>query len=133
MNALLTPQPPESPRRSRRAKSKSQIRQHRQQQHRLLAAEAAVKMGVNIVISSAAIAALVQLVPYSATQQTKLKEIQTEVQTAQGRVDKLQAEFKRYFDPRQASAIVKEQTNLVEPNQRSLVWSNSTPKSAQLP
>lgn len=133
MNALPIPQPPESPKRSRRAKSKSQVRQHRQQEHLLLAAEATIKVGVNIVISSAAIAALVQLLPYSSTQQAKLKEIQTEVKTSNARVDKLKAEFNRYFDPRQAKAIVQEQTNLAAPNQKKLVWDHSSPASAQLP
>lgn len=133
MNALPLPQPPESPkRRTRRAKSN--VRQHRQQQTRLVAAEATVKIGVNVVISSAAIAALAQLLPFSAIQQTKLKEIQTEVKTAQNRVTHIKAEFNRYFDPQQVSTIVQEQTNLTDPNRRVVVWQDPTPaKSAQLP
>jgi outer membrane murein-binding lipoprotein Lpp len=133
MNALPIPQPPEFPNRRRRPQSTSQARHRRQRHHRVLAAEASVKLGVNIVISTAAIAALAQLLPYSGMQQAKLKEIQTEVKTSSVRVDKLKAEFNRYFDPRQAKLIVQEQTNLAEPNQKKLVWDDSAPASAQLP
>lgn len=123
MNALRLPQPPDSPR-SRRAKSNRDAQPSRQ---RVLAAEATIKIGVNVLISSAAIAALVQLVPYSVTQQTKLKEIHAEVNAANNRVDRLKAEFGRYFDPHQTKAIVQEQTNRSEPNQKVVVWGDSEP------
>ncbi len=128
MNALRLPQPPD-PSRSRRAKSNRTA--HPRQ--RVLAAEAAIKIGVNGVISSAAIAALVQLLPYSLSQQTKLKEIHTEVDAASVRVDRLKAEFSRYFDPHQTKTIVQEQTNRSEPNQKVVVWGDSEPPATQTP
>ncbi len=124
MNALPLPQPPESPR-SRRSQKSS--RRARPQHDRILAAEALVKLGVNVVISSAAIAALVQLIPSSVNQQAKLKEIQAEVQTADTRVARLKTDFNRYFDPHQATAIVQEQTNRADPNQRLVVLGDSEP------
>jgi hypothetical protein len=116
MNALPLPQPPESPR-SRRVRAQKPARQP----HRMLAAEAVIKLGVNALISTAAITALTQLVPYSTSQQAKLKEIQSEVKTADTRVSRLKSEFSRYFDPNEASTIVKEQTNRVAPDERKVV------------
>lgn len=120
MNALPLSQPPEQPRRSRRQSPSTEQRQHRQ--HQVLAIETAIKLGVNLVISGAAIAALIQLLPYSVAQQEKLKEIQAEVNTATGRVNKLQAEFGRSFDPHQTKAIIQEQTHLADPNEKVIVW-----------
>ncbi|MGG6267373.1 hypothetical protein ACQ4M3_28575 [Leptolyngbya sp. AN03gr2] len=124
MNALPLPQPPESPK-SRRSRSSKSSRRSHQQQDRVLAAEAIAKLSVNVVISGAAIAALVQLIPYSLNQQAKLKEIQAEVQTADTRVSRLKTDFNRYFDPQQANAIVQEQTNRADPNQRLVVLGNT--------
>ncbi|HTL89330.1 MAG TPA: hypothetical protein VL134_08005, partial [Leptolyngbya sp.] len=74
----------------------------------------------------AAIAALAQLIPYSVSQQTKLKEIQAEVNTTDTRVARLKTDFNRYFDPRQAAAIAQEQTNRADPNQRVVVLEPTT-------
>ncbi|MER3478064.1 MAG: hypothetical protein C4287_18370, partial [Leptolyngbya sp. ERB_1_2] len=117
---------PESPR-PRRSRVPKPSRRARPQHGRMLAVEAVAKIGVNIVISSAAIAALAQLIPYSVNQQAKLKEIQAEVQTTNARVSRLKTEFNRYFDPQQASAIVREQTNRADPNQRLVVLGDSAP------
>ncbi|MEP0917384.1 hypothetical protein NC981_11170 [Leptolyngbya sp. DQ-M1] len=134
MNALPLPQPPESPKPRRSRQSARRARPQPVQsasRHRILAAEAIAKLGVNAVISSAAIAALVQLIPQSISQQTKLKEIQAEVQIAETRVTRLKADFNRYFDPQQATAIVQEQTNRADPNQRLIVLDGAeSPKQA---
>ncbi|MBD1845389.1 hypothetical protein H6F89_18650 [Cyanobacteria bacterium FACHB-63] len=129
MNALPLPQPPESPkpRRTRQSARRARPQHQQSRSHRILAAEAIVKLSVNAVISSAAIAALVQLIPQSISQQTKLKEIQAEVQIAETRVTRLKADFNRYFDPQQATAIVQEQTNRADPNQRLVVLDGAEP------
>lgn len=138
MNALPLPQPPESPK-PRRDRARQSARRHRSQtqqtarSHRILAAEAAAKLGVNAVISTAAIAALVQLIPQSISQQAKLKEIQAEVQIAETRVTQLKADFNRYFDPQQATAIVQEQTNRADPNQRLVVLDGAEPPKQAAP
>ncbi len=137
MNALPLPQPPESPRSRRRSRSTQPSRhqllheQSVQRNQRTLAAEAAVKLGVNVLISGAAIAALTQLIPYTVNQQSKLKEIQTEVSTTDTRVSRLKSDFNRYFDPHQAGAIVQEQTNRADPNQRIVVLGDSEPTVTQ--
>ncbi len=135
MNALPLPQPPEKPRRSRRETSLSSDK--RQKRHyQVLAIETTVKLGVNLVLSGAAIAALTQLLPYSLAQQEKLKEIQTEVKTMDGRVSLLQEDFNRYFDPSQTNSIIQEQTHFSDPNQKVVVFSGDpdpSDKTAQTP
>ncbi|MBW4421302.1 MAG: hypothetical protein KME13_19075 [Myxacorys californica WJT36-NPBG1] len=128
MSALPLPKPP-ARQPTRTPRSNPQAYQQRQQRHhRALAFEATVKISVNLVISGAAIAALIQLLPYSAAQQTKLKEIQAEVKTTNERVGKVKVEFNHYFDPRQTKTIIQEQTNLADPNQKIVVWEpESTP------
>jgi len=128
MNALPLQQHPESPK-PRRSRASKRSRRARPQHDRMLAVEAIAKIGVNIVISSAAITALAQLIPYSVNQQAKLKEIQAEVQTTNARVSRLKTDFNRYFDPQQASAIVREQTNRADPNQRLVVLGDPEPSS----
>jgi hypothetical protein len=131
MSALPLPQSPTPKRTPRSTPHANQKRQQRQYQ--ALAVEATLKIGVNLVISGAAIAALVQLLPYSVAQQTKLKEIQSEVKTTNERVNKVKAEFNHYFDPRQAKTIIQEQTNLAEPNQKVVVWEPESQSAAQAP
>jgi outer membrane murein-binding lipoprotein Lpp len=93
----------------------------------VLAAEAIVKLGVNALISSAAIAALTQLIPYSVSQQAKLQEIQSEVKTANVRVDRLKAEFANLFDPHQTSTVVQEQANRIPADSRTVVLGDVEP------
>jgi hypothetical protein len=133
MNALPLSQPPEQPRRRRRSQSSVSPEQRHQSRHRLVAIETVVKLGVNLVISGAAIAALTQLLPYSMAQQEKLKEIQTEVNSANGRFSKVQSEFGRSFDPHQTSEIIRQQTGLVDPNQKVVVWGDGTAPSNPTP
>jgi hypothetical protein len=121
MNALPLPQPPESPR-SRRTQQP-----RRKPRSRVLAAEALVKLGVNALISTAAIAALTQLVPYSVSQHQKLQEIQAEVKTADTRVNRLKARFANLFDPHQTSTVVQDQANRIPPDSRTIVLGEVEP------
>ncbi|MBN8564658.1 MAG: hypothetical protein J0L70_29440 [Leptolyngbya sp. UWPOB_LEPTO1] len=124
MNALPLPQPPES-QKPRRSRAQQPLR--RQVRSRVLAAEALIKLSVNALISTAAIAALTQLIPYGVTQQAKLKEIQTEVKTADTRVSRLKAAFNRNFDPHQASKVAQEQANVMPPDSRMVVLGDVEP------
>jgi hypothetical protein len=87
-----------------------------------MALETTAKIGVNLVISAVAVSALTQLLPYHWSQQDKLRDIRTEVKLMEGRVNNLQAEFSRSFDPRQAKSIMEEQGYRFEPNQRRVVF-----------
>lgn len=77
---------------------------------------------MNLILAIAAVSALVKLIPYNLTQQAKLRELTTEVAAVEGRVDQIQTDFNRHFDPRQATSVMQEQTSRVQPGQRPIVW-----------
>ncbi len=133
MNALQSPTKPLQPVRTPRSQPRSG-QQKKRQHHRTIAIETSIKLGVNLALSGVAIAALVQLLPYSMAQHSKLQEINAEVKATEGRVGHVKAEFSRYFDPRQAKVIMQEQTNRADPSQRQIVWGDATSETAaQLP
>ena len=99
-------------------------------QHRLVAFETCLRLGVNVGLSVIALSTLVYLLPYRTAQAQKLKEVQGEVQQTEARVAQIQAEFSRNFDPNQVKAILQEQTHMVDPNQRVVVFDDRIPVNA---
>jgi len=87
-----------------------------------MALELTVKLAVNLVLLSAAIAALVRILPYQSSQQEKLRELSAEVNATETRVDRLRLNFNRNFDPQQARNVMQEQSYRVDPRQRQVVW-----------
>lgn len=132
MNALQSPTKPLQPVRTPRSQPRSGQPKKRHH-HRAIAIETSIKLGVNLALSGVAIAALVQLLPYSLVQHSKLQEVKAEVKATKGRVDRVKAEFSRSFDPRQAKVIMQEQTNRTDPRQRQVVWGSTSETAAQLP
>lgn len=106
---------------ARRSRRQPQLRRH---PHQAVATEVGIKLVVNLVLAIASISALVKLLPYNLNQQTKLREITTEVAAVEGRVDRVQTDFNRHFDPQQATSVMQEQTSRVQPGQRPIVWVN---------
>jgi hypothetical protein len=86
-----------------------------------ITAEVGLKVAVNGLLSTAAVAALINLLPYYTSQQAKLREVQSEVQQTETQVDQLQAEFSYSFDPLQARRVMQAQSGRVDPNQRQIV------------
>jgi hypothetical protein len=86
-----------------------------------VAVEIGMKLVVNGILSVAAIAALVRLLPYQFTQQAKLQEIRLEVSETEARVNTLRQNFNRYFDPTQAKKVMQEQSPRLDPNQRRVI------------
>lgn len=117
MNAIqpLRPLQPVKPRRHHRRCRRP---------YRFMALQTTAKLTVNVLLSAAAVSALVKLLPYYQSQQQKLQEIQTEVNMTEGRVDSLRTAFSRYFDPQQAKSIMQDQSNRVDPGQRSVFLVN---------
>lgn len=84
-------------------------------------AEIGAKVAVNGLLSTAAVVALVNLLPYQLSQQAKLREVRSEVQQTETQINQLQAEFSDSFDPQQAKQVMQEQSGRVDPNQRQIV------------
>lgn len=121
MNAIQPPRPPLQPKTTRRVARRPR-RHSRRYQHKVMALETTAKLAVNILISAAAVSALMHLLPYTWSQQAKLQEIQTEVKRIEGRVNPLRTNFNRYFDPHQAKILIQEQSYRVDPKQRQVVF-----------
>ncbi|NJN85808.1 MAG: hypothetical protein HC881_05210 [Leptolyngbyaceae cyanobacterium SL_7_1] len=119
MNALQ-PLPPPKFRPRSRSRSQSADQRRQKAQH-TLAFEIGVKLGVNAVLALVAGVTLIRLIPHTAAQQAKLNELKTEVTAAQHRVDTLQTDFNRYFDPQQTQQLMQEQTNQIGENQLKII------------
>ncbi|MBD2294218.1 hypothetical protein H6G06_12115 [Anabaena sphaerica FACHB-251] len=130
MNAFQPSRPPLQPVKQRR--SVPRPKKHlRQRSYQIMALETSAKITVNLVIVTAAVSALTQLLPYHWLQQDKLREISTEVKLMEGRVNTLRAEFSRNFDPSQANSIRQEQSYRFDPSQRQVVLINPDSKGAE--
>jgi cell division protein FtsB len=98
-----------------------------------MALETTAKLAVNILISTAAVTALWQLLPYQWLQQQKLRQIDAEVSQIEAHVNRLRSDFSRYFDPQQAKNIMQEQSQRVDPTQRQIIWLQQHNKIRQNP
>lgn len=121
MHALRESRPPLEPRQKSRTPKRKIRKRVNANPYRVLALENTVKLLVNGLLIVGTASALVKLLPYSFSQQAKLQEITTEVNLTQNRVDNLQKDFKRNFDPQQAQKIMQEQSNRVAPGQRQVI------------
>jgi hypothetical protein len=108
----------------KRLKSPRPKRHLRARSYQVMGIETTAKIGVNIVISAAAVSALIQLLPYHWSQQEKLRAIRTEVNLAEARVSTLNSEFSRSFDPNQTKSIMQQEGYRFDPNQRNIVLTN---------
>lgn len=143
MNA---PSPSRSPRPTagarRPSQKRSQVKRLRNRRPRskethakILMVELGLKLAVNVVISGAAIAGLVKLLPYNLSQQSKLQEIQGEVAQTEARVNALQQQFARNFSPSHTEEVIQEQSPMLPPGQRRIVWTepqSDRPVSSQI-
>lgn len=86
--------------------------------------EITIKLILSCALATGAIAALVKLVPYHFSQQTKLREIDAQVEETKGRVGKLKEELNRNFDPQQSQNLMGEYSPRLAPNQSRIFWLN---------
>jgi|SRR6478672_1137177 len=121
MNAIQPSRPNLQTVKSRRMSPRTS-RQHKSHRYQAIAGETTAKLVVNGVLSIAAIAALVQLLPFHLSQRAKLQEIQGEVQRTETRVSQLRSNLNRYFDPQQSRSLMQEQSHRVDPTQRQVIW-----------
>ncbi|AFY31895.1 hypothetical protein [Calothrix sp. PCC 7507] len=132
MNAIQPTRPPLQPIQKQRVTPRPK-RHLRQRSYQIMALETTAKIAVNLAVSAAAISALVKLLPYHWLQQERLREIRTEVKQMEGRVNILQTEFSRNFDPQQNKVIMQQQAYRFEPNQRPVVLMNQDQKELAQP
>jgi hypothetical protein len=124
MNAFQPSQRPQQPPIQKKTTVPRPKRHLRQRSYKVMAVEVTTKLAVNFAISTAAISALVQLLPHHWSQQSKLREVSTEVKQMEKRVSILQEKFSRNFDPRQAKSVMQQQTYKFEPGQRPIILLN---------
>lgn len=119
-----TPQRTVQPTRPRpqRRNSRSASRAAGQRHVADLTRETFVKLSINTVLIGLSATALAKLVPSHLTQRSQLREIRSELSFTQARVDKLRTEFSRTFDPMQAQSVMQQQSHLIDPNQRPVVF-----------
>lgn len=98
--------------------------------------EVAIKLGMNVVFIAGCVTALIHLLPQIRNQHQELQEIQAETTVTRTRVEHLQADFNRYFDPQEAKSVMQEQGHRVDPSQRRVVFVEPSPSpsaAASLP
>ncbi len=88
--------------------------------------EIGARLGVNGLLTVAALGALSHLVPYIQTQAQQLAQVSEAVETAEASNAKLKSEFGRYFDPAQASRLMQEYSGYKSPQERQVVWTDPT-------
>ena len=125
MNAMQAPKPELQPVQQRRTIPRPK-RHLRQRSYEVMALETTMKIGVNLAISAVAVSALTQLLPHHWSGQEKLRQVRTEVKTAQERVNKLRTEFSNTFDSRQASSVMQQQGNRIPLDRKRIVLTNNT-------
>lgn len=118
------PQPSNRSRRLRRVKPRRRVAP--QQTQRGFMFEIGAKLLVNGVLTFATATSLMRLVPYTQAHRQELQEVQAVVVNAETQNSRLKADFSRYFDPRQTSSVMQEQTGRESPTQRQIVWIDST-------
>lgn len=88
--------------------------------------ESAIKLTVNIFLSSVAIGSLLQLLPYQSAQKSKLEEVSREVNKTEARVNELRDNFSQNFATGEVKKVMQEQNNVISPNQLRVVISPQT-------
>jgi hypothetical protein len=124
MQAIQPSRPPLEPNHKRPHKPRPK-KHLRQRSYQVMALETTAKIGVNILISTAAISALVHLVPHHWSQQDKLRTIRTQVSLMETRVNTIKAEFNRNFDPTQTNRIMQEEGYRIDPNKHPIVFTHT--------
>lgn len=125
MNAIQTSSPELQPIQPRRTVPRPK-RRLRQRSYQVMALETTLKIGVNLAISTVAVSALTQLLPHHWSGQEKIRQVRTEVKTAQKRVNSLRAEFSNTFDAGQTNSVMQQHGNRISPNQKRIVLTNNT-------
>ncbi|MGK7892749.1 MAG: hypothetical protein AB4372_03645 [Xenococcus sp. (in: cyanobacteria)] len=87
-----------------------------------LVAEISLKLFFSVVIGVGAMVSVTKLVPYHFSQKAKLKEIRSEVEETERRVDILREQLNRNFDSEQTQILMEEYSPNIAPNRSRVFW-----------
>jgi hypothetical protein len=132
MNALPSfnpqeqfPQPPHKvPRR------KSRVKSDRANSYRRQRAEALTKLATYSVLSVFGAVTLANLVAYNCSQQAKFQYLETELNDAKARSEKIGGDFNRIFDPYSQANVTQENSFKIPKDQLQVVILNPAKPSA---
>ncbi len=91
-----------------------------------LVAETSLKLFFSFVIGMAAVVSVIKLVPYHFSQKAKLKEIRSQVEETERRVEILREQLNRNFDSEQTHILMEEYSPNIAPNRSRVFWEEET-------
>ena len=91
-----------------------------------LVAETSLKLFFSFVIGMAAVVSVIKLVPYHFSQKAKLKEIRSQVEETERRVEILREQLNRNFDSEQTQILMEEYSPNIAPNRSRVFWEEET-------
>ena len=93
-----------------------------------LVTEISLKLFFSFVIGATAVVSVMRLVPYHQAQKAKLKEIRSQVEETERRVEVLRNQLHRNFDSEKTKILMEEYSPAIRPN-RSRVFLEEDPES----
>lgn len=96
-----------------------------------LVAEISLKLFFSFVIGAVAVISVMRLVPYHFSQKAKLKEIQSQVEETERRVEILREQMNRNFDSEQTPILMEEYSPNIAPNRSRIFWEEDNKEQKQ--
>ncbi|MGB3693380.1 MAG: hypothetical protein WA865_10580 [Spirulinaceae cyanobacterium] len=121
MNALRSPEP--TPVKKRPLKTRRKKLPQRQPQG-AIAAEIAVKVLANAILSVAAITALIKLLPHHFSQQSKFSDVKQEANRTEKRVQALREKLEYTLGTGNEDEVMNLQTGLKDPDKLPVVFND---------
>jgi outer membrane murein-binding lipoprotein Lpp len=101
---------------SNKSRRKSQI----DRRYKGITAEIILKLVLSWIVTIAALASAIKLLPYQFSGQAKLKEVSTQVAETEARVVQLREQLNRNFDPEQNTKLTEQYSSSLAPNRSRL-------------
>ncbi len=96
-----------------------------------MVAEISLKLFFSVVIGLGAMISVIKLVPYHFSQKAKLKEIRSQVEETERRVEILREQLNRNFDSEQTQILMEEYSPNIAPNRSRVFWEEEKQNSEQ--
>ena len=106
------------------------VQRKRQQYYRAKATEAVIVILVNVALSMAAIAAITKLLPYQSSQQERLEEITTEVNTVEQKVNQMREQLPQTLNSGKSQEMLLRSQGFIKQNQVSIKLINPSDMAA---